>query len=273
MDDDYSEQRIKAALAGGRFGTPLHYLEVADSTQRIALDLAERGCPEGALVVADGQTAGVGRRGRTWHSARGLGIWLSLVLRPPIRPRQGGLMSAWAGLAVLRVLESEGWGGAGAGIKWPNDLLVDDRKLCGILVDAKSAGEEIKYVVLGLGLNVNHDRGDFAPDIAGTATSLKIVKGRVGDRATLLGRLVREMERSYPDLLTEEGRSSVAAAAQDVSVLIGRLVTVNGLGEVAAGKAVRIDPDGALVIDTGSDREERILAGDVEIVRVMEDES
>jgi BirA family biotin operon repressor/biotin-[acetyl-CoA-carboxylase] ligase len=273
MYDDYSEGRIRAALGAGRFGAPLHYFEVAESTQRIALDLAERGCPEGALVVADGQSAGVGRRGRPWHSARGLGIWASLVLRPPVGPREGGLISAWAALAVLRGLESGGWGGVGAGIKWPNDLLVDDRKLCGILVDAKSAGEELKYAVLGLGLNVNHDRGDYPPDIAGTAVSLKMVGEKTGDRATLLGLIAREMERAYPDLLTEDGRKSVASEAQDASVLIGRRVTVAGPGGAAAGTALRIDPDGALVIVTGPGREERILAGDVEIVRVMEDES
>jgi BirA family biotin operon repressor/biotin-[acetyl-CoA-carboxylase] ligase len=269
----YDEERIRSLLGTGRFGRELRFFKTVDSTQRVALDLAEKGLPEGTLVVADEQTAGMGRRGRGWHSARGLGVWMSLLLRPAISPSEGGLLSAWAGLAVLQALAPGGWGSARAGLKWPNDVLVDGRKLCGILVDARSVGERLTFAVVGVGLNVNHDAADFPSDVAATAASLKMVKGEASDRAAILGEVVRAMERTYDAVLGPDGRRSLAAGAQGASVLIGSGVSVKGPRRTLSGIAVRIEDDGGLVVDTGGGREEKILAGDVEMVRFREEET
>jgi BirA family biotin operon repressor/biotin-[acetyl-CoA-carboxylase] ligase len=271
MNDLYSEDRIRSAVGTGRFGTPLHFFEVVESTQRVALGLAEKGAPEGSLVVSDGQTAGMGRRGRTWHSVSGAGIWLSLVLRPPIQPSDGGLLSAWVGLSVLAALEACGLNRVKAGLKWPNDLIADGRKLGGILIDAKTVGEKIAYAVVGLGLNVNHDLGDFPSDIASTATSLRIVRGEICDRAAILGEILRELDRTYGRIHDEDGRRVIASDAQRVSVLIGKHVTVKSHLGSLSGTAVRIDSDGALVMHPGTGKEERVLTGDVEMVRVREE--
>jgi BirA family biotin operon repressor/biotin-[acetyl-CoA-carboxylase] ligase len=197
---------------------------------------------------------------------------MSLVLRPPIRPIESGLLPAWAGLAVLAALDPLGWGGAKAGLKWPNDVVVDGRKLCGIIMDARSAGDEIAHVVLGLGLNVNHVSGDFPSDIASSATSLRIVRGEIGDRAAILGNIIGEMERTYETALSEVGRASIAAGARRASVLIGRQVLVKGPAGSLSGIATRLDKDGALVVDSGTGTEEKVLAGDVEMVRLREEE-
>lgn len=258
-------------LGPGRFGTPLHFFETVDSTQSVALDLAKRGCPEGTLVVADEQSEGMGRMGRTWHSARGMGLWLSLVLRPHISPSEGGLLAAWAGLAVLKALDTGG--GSWARLKWPNDVLVNSRKLCGILVNAKSVGEVIKYAVVGLGMNVNHDGCDFPSDIASTATSLRMARGQISDRAVLLGEVVREMEHTYHKALSNDGRESIVADAQRASVLMGKEITVKSHTSSLSGIATRLDADGALVVvDPRTGCEGRILTGDVEMVRVREEE-
>lgn len=271
MNGSYSAERIRSALRTKEFGGELHFFESTESTQLVALNLAEGGCPEGVLVVADEQTAGVGRRGRTWHSARGLGIWMSLVLRPPISPSDAGLLASWAGLAVLGALGREGWGGREAGLKWPNDVLVGGRKLCGILIDAQSLGGRVAHAVVGVGLNVNHSREDFPPDIASSATSISILMGNPGDRAGILSDIVLEMERTYPTALTYEGRRSIAADAQRVSVLIGREITVEGGGRPLRGIALRIDVDGALVVQSpGAGKEQKVYAGEVEMVRVRE---
>lgn len=277
-EPEYSAERIASLLRTRSFGRELRFLDVTDSTQRVALELAASGAPEGALVVAEEQTAGMGRRGRGWHSARGLGIWLSLVLRPAVPPSQCQSLSLWAGLAVLETLRAEGWSQAPAGLKWPNDVIAGGRKLCGILIDASSAGAGVSYAVLGLGLNTGHLAADFPGGLAETATSIRMITGQAPDRAALLADLLLELEREYARALSPEGRSELAARAGRASVLIGRRVRVAGVGErfdggTLEGEALRVDPDGALVVLNGlTGAEVSVLAGDVEIVETREDE-
>jgi BirA family biotin operon repressor/biotin-[acetyl-CoA-carboxylase] ligase len=273
-DSTYTPERIASLLATRRFGRELRFLGAAPSTQGVAMDLAASGAPEGTLVVAEEQTAGVGRRGRSWHSARGLGIWLSMVLRPAAPPSQCQALSTWAGLAVHETLRARGWDRAPAGLKWPNDVIAGGRKICGILIDTRSAGADISYAVLGLGLNTGHLPGDFPGELAGTAVSVRMIAGEAPDRALLLADLLLELERSYGLALSAAGRAELAARAGRASVLIGKRVRVSGEGATVEGSAVRVDGDGALVVVDGrTGGEVTVLAGDVRIIEPLEDES
>jgi len=276
--DDLGLGRILAHLGTTRFGRELHYYEVADSTQRTALQLAAEGAPEGTAVLADGQTRGVGRRGRTWHSPRGKGLWLSLVLRPRIETSRGGILSTWAGLAVAELLR--GLGCAGIELKWPNDVLARRRKICGILIDASTVGGDLSYAVVGIGLNTAQAPGDFPEELKPHATSVTIETGTEPNRAELTAGLLLELERTYSMVQDEGGREKLAGRATEASSLVGRRVRIveGGLGAagrwIAEGTALRVDSDGSLVIaEAGTGKERAVYAGEVELVRTTEVDS
>jgi BirA family biotin operon repressor/biotin-[acetyl-CoA-carboxylase] ligase len=270
----YTQERIASLLATRRFGRTLRFLDVTPSTQRVAMELAASGAPEGALVLAQEQTAGVGRRGRSWHSARGLGIWLSLVLRPPVPSSRCLALSTWAGLAVLDTLRARRLDGGAAGLKWPNDIVAGGRKLGGMLIDARGSGRELSYAVLGLGLNTGHGESDFPEELAGAATSVRMITGEAPDRAALLADLLLELERGYGRALSEDGSAELAARAGRASVLMGRRVRVSGEGVDIEGEALRVDADGALVVKDGrTGGEVRVTAADVEAVETREEKA
>jgi BirA family biotin operon repressor/biotin-[acetyl-CoA-carboxylase] ligase len=268
----YTPERIASLLETRSFGRALRFLDVTPSTQSVAMELAASGAPEGTLVLAEEQTAGMGRRGRRWHSARGLGIWLSLVLRPPVPSSRCRALSTWAGLAVLDTLRARGWDEGAAGLKWPNDVVAGGRKLCGILIDARSSGAELSYAIVGLGLNTGHGERDFPDELATTATSVRMVEGEAPDRAALLAELLLALERGYERALTDEGRAELAGRAGRASVLTGRRVRVSGEGACLEGEALRVDADGALVVRDGrSGGEVIVTAADVETIETRED--
>jgi BirA family biotin operon repressor/biotin-[acetyl-CoA-carboxylase] ligase len=270
--DTYSAERISSLLETERFGRDIEFFEVIDSTQRAAIELAAGGAGEGTLVVAEGQTGGVGRRGRAWHSAPGLGLWFSLVLRPRIPGAAGGLLSAWAGVATLRALERNGVRPGEAGLKWPNDVLIGGRKICGILIDAASASGALRHAVLGVGLNTGHSRADFPPELEYLATSLALETGGSPDRAKVLADLLLELEATYHLAEHAEGRSRLATMAGNASVLVGRRVRVVSEGGLATGRVKGLDDGGGLVLAGSRSGEEKIvLAGDVEVLEFEED--
>lgn len=272
--EKFDAGRIRRLIATERFGRRIEFFETLDSTQRVALELAESGDPEGTLVVADRQTSGVGRRGRKWHSAAGLGLWFSMILRPRVPSASGGLLSAWAGLAALKViLRLEGVVGE-AGLKWPNDVLVGGRKLSGILVDAASASGKMTYAVVGVGLNTGHAAEDFPEELASRATSVALVTGRRPDRAQILADLLLEMEKTYDLTVTPEGRRRLAGLAASASVLTGRRVRVLSGSTTMTGLVMGIDDGGGLILSAGPRGGEAVvLAGDVQLLDFEEDVS
>lgn len=227
-------------------GNEIEYHDTVESTNDLAVERAREGVDEGYVVLADEQAGGRGRRERVWESPSG-GIWTSVVLRPDFAPRDASLVTLAASVAVARAVEDVG---VNATIKWPNDVLVDDEKLCGLLVEMEADAESISHAVVGIGLNAN-----TKPDVPDASpTSLSEQVGEV-DRASLTADTLAELEDTYEagDGILDEWRKR--------SSTLGREVRIETPNETFEGMAERIDETGALVVST--DEGERVVtAGD-----------
>jgi BirA family transcriptional regulator, biotin operon repressor / biotin---[acetyl-CoA-carboxylase] ligase len=226
-------------------------LSTVDSTQRVAFELAERDAADGTAVMADTQTAGRGRRGRAWHDAPGDGLLVSIVIRPRLRVADLPKLSFAAAIAVAEAIETTT--GLTARLKWPNDVLVGDRKLAGILLESRILAEPV--VVAGIGVNLR--QRSFLPALGDTATSVALEGGRAVAREALLEALLRAFDR-WRARLEGEGFAPLRERWLELGDTIGRAVSV---GE-ASGVAVDLAPDGALVLSrAGSLR--HVVAGDL----------
>ena len=224
---------------------PLVRLATIDSTQRYAAELARAGAPDRTVVTAETQTAGKGRRGRVWHDAPGASLLVSVITRPVLAPAQLPTLSLAAGVAVIDALAAVG---VTARLKWPNDALVDGRKIAGVLLERHGDA-----VVLGIGINVRH--AAIPPVLAEHATSVA-GEGGDADRERLLQALLRALDH-WRATLECDGFEAVRARWSEVATL-GQRVSVDGVAGVAAG----IDHDGALLVATESGTA-RVIAGDV----------
>jgi BirA family biotin operon repressor/biotin-[acetyl-CoA-carboxylase] ligase len=255
MVSDLSEQAVARAVSG-RFGKPVRYLETVGSTNTVALDWAGDGAPEGAIVVADHQTSGRGRWGRTWLSEPGRALLFSLLLRPRVPPDRLGLLTTALGVACAEGVES--CAGIPTRLKWPNDVTASGRKLAGILVETRLRGPRVEAAVAGVGMNVSWGSDELPAEIAADATSVAAERARGGlegcpSRAELLAAVLRRAERWYPAVIDPEVAEEVVARATELSDLLGRPVTVRAAaGRTVEGVAERLLPSGALELATES---------------------
>jgi BirA family biotin operon repressor/biotin-[acetyl-CoA-carboxylase] ligase len=252
---------LKSGLATKVFGREIDYHEVVDSTNLRAKALARQGAPEGTLVLAEQQTQGRGRLGRVWASRPGLGLWFSLILRPQVGTSELAVITILTAVALARAICQAT--GIQVQVKWPNDLLYNNAKLVGILAELNGELERVNYLVLGIGLNVNHLPEDFPPELAGRATSLLQIKQASVDRKAVLQCFLAEFEQQYA-LLGTERLSGVIDYARAHSATLGRQVTVNqGLGRTVTGKAVDLDQDGSLWLETADGNRVRVFSGEI----------
>ncbi|MFN2376647.1 MAG: biotin--[acetyl-CoA-carboxylase] ligase, partial [Candidatus Binatia bacterium] len=267
-----TEAAIRSRCGAGRLGWRIVVLDVTRSTNSDAMALGREGEAEGIVVIAEEQTAGRGRLGRTWESSRGVNLYLSLVLRPEIAPWRAPQLSLVAGLAVAETAREEG---VDARIKWPNDVVTFAspgeagqgglKKLAGILTEIEAEADRVAFVVVGIGVNLNSDLSHFSPEVVGRATSVMLERGLRIDRAAFAGRLLARFEECY-DAWTRGGLAAVAPRWRALSVLEGRPVKVDAAGESLEGICAGIDEDGALLLgplDGGDAEPRRVLAGDV----------
>ncbi|MBQ1809434.1 MAG: biotin--[Selenomonas sp.] len=236
--------------------------EEIDSTNNAAKRLAREGAAEGTVVVAESQTGGKGRLERQFFSPKGKGIWFSVVLRPKFLPQEAPKCTLLAAVAVARAMTEFG---LKPGIKWPNDLLYDNKKLVGILTEMSAEMDGINYIVIGTGINVNIAPEEFPEELRSVATSLSQMKGANLPRVKFLQAVLRALDDLYAKVQTE-GFAPVLKEWRQYSITLGQEVKVIGVrdGEVYYGKAVDIDDEGALLVDTAAGRQ-RVLAGDVSI--------
>jgi BirA family biotin operon repressor/biotin-[acetyl-CoA-carboxylase] ligase len=234
------------------FGTNLHRLESVPSTNDTARGLARAGAAHGTVVVAEEQTRGRGTKGRTWHSPRGRGLYVSFVLRwddPGELGPSFALLPLAAGLAAGEaILESAG---VSVGLKWPNDLVWERKKLGGILTESVFREKAPGFAIVGIGVNVNHEAADFPPDLKKTATSLLLITGRTADRERLLGCLCRSLESWY-NLLIHGGRDGVIRRYEDrMAFSPGSRVRVSTTREDITGTYRGLAPEGRLRLERG----------------------
>jgi len=251
---------IRGSLHTRVLGSEVFAFGRVGSTNDVATSLARGGAPDGALVIAEEQTRGRGRLGRRWHSPPSAGLWFSLVLRPELSAEASTTLSLAAALGVAAALE--GNYAIPARIKWPNDVLVHGRKICGILTEAEFAGSALNFVVMGIGLNVMGGEADFPPELRGSATSVELEAGDGIGRRDVLIALIEEIESKYLSL-REQGFSALKSELVGKSSLVGRAVRIQTGREVIEGTAVDIDDRGALILRNTDGSHERILAGDV----------
>ena len=257
-------QEIGDGLATRVFGrTQMRYFRQTDSTNLRAKELAAQGAPEGTLVVAERQTHGKGRRQRVWFSPLQQGIYASLILRPAIAPTEAPRMTLLAAVAVadtllaLTPLE--------ATIKWPNDILVRNRKIAGILTEVSTGMDAVDYMVVGLGLNVNIPADDFPEAIRPQATSILAETGAVFSRSLLLRRYLEKFEHYY-DIIHDQGFEPVLRRWKALTEMLGRRVRVDMIGTHIAGEVFDFDGDGFMIIRDEGGRLVRIFSGDVTLL-------
>lgn len=254
---------LKAALDTSVMGCEIFPFGRVTSTNDIAFSLARAGSPEGTLVIADEQTRGKGRLGRDWHSPPGLGLWFSLILRPDASADESATVSLAVALAVACVLRDSYR--VDARIKWPNDVLVGTRKVCGILTEAEFRGGDVEFVVVGAGINVLHAEADFPEELRPIATSISIESDAQVSRVEVVSAVLRAVEDRY-GRLSREGFESIRREILTLSSLIGKMTRVmTGTGPVE-GVAVDIDETGALIIRGENGLNEKVVAGDATLI-------
>jgi BirA family biotin operon repressor/biotin-[acetyl-CoA-carboxylase] ligase len=250
---------LKQRLKGGLFGKRIHHFFKTDSTNRVALELGQVGEPEGAVVLAEEQTAGRGRVGRAWASERAVGIYVTLLLRPKLAPVQAPLLTMMAGLSTRAAVEAVT--GLNVDLKWPNDLLIRGKKAGGILTEMHAEPSQIRFVIVGVGLNVNQEK--FAGELAERATSLRMETGKFHSRMELLVRLLREFEADYNRFLREGLASVVARFESASSYARGKRVRVSNGVESYTGTTAGLGPEGLLQVEREDGRLMTVIAGDV----------
>lgn len=258
--DRLIRDEIRARLKTSAMGCDVVSFEEVDSTNDVAIRLAEEGAREGTLVVAESQRKGRGRLGRAWHSPKGAGIWCSLILRPKLRPAEASQLTLLAALAMLRAVKKTA--GLATLIKWPNDLLLHSKKVCGILSEMSSEPDLIHFVVVGVGINVNWGKSEMPSKIRETATSLSEHLHKKISRVELLCQYLWEMEALYLSFC-EEGFAPILDEIKKHCDSLGRQVEIKTGERSLAGQAVDLDLDGALLLRHDGGRLEKIYSGDL----------
>ena len=251
-------ERLAHELASSMFSSRIIYHETIDSTNRLTKDLAVAGAAEGTLVLAEEQTGGRGRRGRSWLSPGKENLLFSVLLRPALPAERVFLLTVILSLAAMEAVER--LSGYLPRIKWPNDLYGGMKKLGGILTEFSAREREVEWVVLGLGLNVNRSPEEFA----GQSTSVLEETGRRVSRTRLLVEILKGLDAAYQETLSGNVEPFYRRW-NEACFILGRAVEIDSPGERISGKALRIEPDGALVLETQDGALRRVVAGDVSL--------
>jgi BirA family biotin operon repressor/biotin-[acetyl-CoA-carboxylase] ligase len=243
-------------------GRDIRVFQETTSTNDVADKLGRDGVKEGVVVLAETQSKGRGRLGRSWLSLRAKGLWFSILLRPPLPPQSATQLTIASATAVVRGLRAST--GLECEVKWPNDILFRGRKLCGILTEMAAELESIKHVVLGIGLNANFEGSDFPPELRKLATSLRIETGRELRRCEIAAAILRELDSDYRRIVNGEFES-IANDWEAACSTLGQNIEILSGNRVIAGRAESLDSEGALLLRTQHGRLERIIGGDVTV--------
>lgn len=261
--DTLISSEVLAGLDTAVIGREIVYLPQTESTNTHARNLAENGAVDGTVVIADQQSGGKGRLGRFWVSPPGVNLYLSLILRPDIELSQATQMTFLTAVAVAEAVEAVG--DFAPQLKWPNDVLMNGRKVAGLLNELSAETERIHFMVLGIGVNLNMAADQFPTNLRSPATSLLIEGGKVVPRLEFTRQLLQKTDRLYARYL-ESGFDVVRAAWEERCNMLGRRVEVDFQHSRLTGIARGIDEAGALLLTLPDGTEERVLAGDVKLL-------
>jgi BirA family biotin operon repressor/biotin-[acetyl-CoA-carboxylase] ligase len=254
------QSAIRAGLSTRRIGTTIHLFQEVDSTNDEAAALAGSGETDGAIVIAEAQRLGRGRIGRRWQSPKGLGLYLSVILRPTIPPHDAPVLTLMGAVAGTEAIERTT--GLVTAIKWPNDLIVNGRKVGGMLGEMAVEGSRLLHVILGIGINVNQTEADFDGELRQTASSLRAEAGHPVDRTAIVRAFCESLDGWYERFLCD-GPLPILEHARRRCLTLGRQVTARFGDQEISGLAVELDDDGRLVIRDAMGASHRLLAGDV----------
>lgn len=265
--DIITREEIESMLPEGLAVTNVVYYHETDSTNTRAKQAAEDGEKSGTLFITECQTGGRGRRGRTWESPAGSGIWMSLLLRPEIKPFDASMLTIVAAMGMKDAIEEIIGGGTGQGgihckIKWPNDIVLGDRKICGMLTEMSAETDWINYVVIGIGVNVNTT--EFDDSIKDMASSILLQTGSSVKRSDVVVAFARHFSRYYDEFLKECNLSGLADDYNKALINVGRDVKIVERDGNFVAKAVGIDETGSLIVEKDGDTK-RIVAGEVSV--------
>lgn len=260
--DKLYPEEICSQLGTEVIGSGIVHLDITDSTNNVAKELASSGAPEGVVVIAEEQSHGRGRLGRTWISPPGKGICVSIILRPDISPIDAPKLTLLAAVALARTFNS--YPGVEPGIKWPNDILIKGKKISGVLTEMNAELERVNFIVLGIGINVNTKIEELPEALMPIATSLSIETKREYSRREVLVNLLKNLEELY--LPFKNGNYSMMLEEwKKYSVTLNRSVRVVSQKEVIQGKAIDLGEDGAMLVET-VEGPVRVLAGEVSFI-------
>lgn len=259
--DLMTEAEIKSLMHTDWVAKEVLYFDTIDSTNTKAQELAEKGYPSGTLVVADKQESGKGRRGRSWVSPSGTGIFMTLMIKPDINPNNASMLTLVAALAVAKAITSVT--GEEALIKWPNDIVVNSKKVCGILTEMNAQFDYINHIVVGIGINVHNK--SFPEEISQMASSLMIeAGGKRFHRAQIIADTMSYFEQYYDTFLKTQDLSALVREYDELLVNRNKSVRVLDPKEPFDGKAMGITPKGELIVDTWESRK-LVSSGEVSV--------
>ncbi|MGM0845938.1 MAG: biotin--[acetyl-CoA-carboxylase] ligase [Bacillota bacterium] len=260
--DRVSGEEVYPDLRTKAIGRVIEYSESVPSTQKIAHTLAQDGAQEGTTVIADEQTEGRGRLLRSWHSPKGTGIWMSIILKPQLPPQRAPQFTLIAAVAVVQAIEEVC--GLSPEIKWPNDILIDGKKVTGILTELQAEADKINSIIIGIGMNVNQKAEDFPEELKSIATSLSLEKEENISRAKLIQKVLEKLELYY-DLYMEKGFTPIKLLWESYAVSIGRQITARTITASIKGKALGINEDGVLRIQDAEGVIHEVYSADIEL--------
>ena len=242
----------------------IHRFPVTTSTNDEAIRRAKEGGEEGEIFVAEKQTAGRGRMGRNWESAEGKNLTISFLLRPKLSTARANLLTLVAGAALFDAIAPLA-PKSSLKIKWPNDLYLNDKKMAGVLTESESRGDQLQWVVCGIGIDLNTDPKDFSPEVRKIATSLKIATGKEVNRAEVTDRLIEAFEQRYLQFCktADQGSTDLLRFVDQHSYLKGKRVSVEATKVGVKGVVLGLNPEGHLLLKTDSGEIKPIVSGDV----------
>jgi BirA family transcriptional regulator, biotin operon repressor / biotin---[acetyl-CoA-carboxylase] ligase len=262
IPEKITANEVRLGLKTQRLGQHIHYQESVDSTQKMALRLSLDGALEGTVVIAEEQTAGRGRMDRSWYSPKFSGVWMSIILRPNLLPQKAPQLTLIVAVAVVQAIEE--LTPLRPRIKWPNDILINGKKMTGILTELQAESDRINSIIIGIGMNVNQEKNAYPEELRSIATSLFIETGTKINRAELIRHVLINLEHLY-DVYLEAGFYPIKILWESYAVSIGEMITARMRQGDIHGKALGITDDGVLMIEDQVGKIHYVYSADIEL--------